>query len=485
MALDIRGKREFFWDNYITDNEKTTATLLLHKPEYKGVVFTFDAPWEGNAISYQNFIKLDDGYRMYYTADGGDDGIKICCLNSEDGLNWHRPNLGIRPYKGSYENNIILDCSDIDVLDNCFVFLDPTENGAKFKAICRIVRRDPIKDDEELWYWESDDGYKFTKGGKITHIGAFDTLNTVHWEEENQRYVCYIRGFHLENGELLNNGGWDNDGVSIRDVRVLYSKDFVTWTHPEILEYTDEFGEKSTDMPMYTNNVTPYYRGSHIKVGFPTRYTEHKEWTDNFEKLCDQDVRKRKIEKYKMQRIGLAVTDCLFMMSRDGKNWIRYNEAFMTPGPEHPEGWAYGDCYPAMGVLEMPGDLPGADNKMCIFSRTGHNGDSHEICHKYALRIDGYVSRHSTYKPQKVVTKPIIFDGNTLEMNFATSAAGYLYITITDEEGNKIKSCRIFGDKVDRIIGFDGDLSEFSGKPVVMEIDMSDADVYSFRFFNK
>lgn len=483
MAINIKSRREFFWDNYLVDENNTTATIKLHKPQYRGTGFVFDAPWEGS-ISYTHIVKIDNKYRMYYMA-GANEKYHVCCLLSDDGQNWMRPKLGLREFDGSFDNNIVITSDDIELLDNFYVFYDTTGNGAKFKALGRIVAKNPVKDDEELWFWQSDDGFNFTCGGKVTAIGAFDTLNTVHWEEENQRYVCYIRGFHLETGELLNNGGWDNDGVSIRDVRVLYSKDFAEWTHPEILKYVDEDGEPGEDMPMYTNNVLPYYRGEHIKVGFPTRYTEHKEWTDNFEKLCDKDIRKKKMEKHKLDRIGLAVTDCLFMCSRDGINWTRFNEAFLTPGPEHSIGWAYGDCYPTMGFIEIPGDHNGSDKQLCITTQIGHNCDIPETSLKYTMRIDGYVSRHATYKPQKVVTKTFIFEGDTLEMNFATSAAGYMYITLTDEDGNSIKSCKIFGDKVDRIIGFDGDLSEFSGKPVVMKIDMSDADVYSFRFFNK
>ena len=45
------------------------------------------------------------------------------------------------------------------------------------------------------------------------------------------------------------------------------------------------------------------------------------------------------------------------------------------------------------------------------------------------------------------------------------------------------RSWEIFGDKVDRIVDFkDGDLAAFAGKPVTLEFDMSDADIYSFWF---
>jgi len=44
-------------------------------------------------------------------------------------------------------------------------------------------------------------------------------------------------------------------------------------------------------------------------------------------------------------------------------------------------------------------------------------------------------------------------------------------------------SVEIFGDSLDRTVVFeDGDAASLAGKPAVMEITMSDADIYSFRF---
>ena len=78
-----------------------------------------------------------------------------------------------------------------------------------------------------------------------------------------------------------------------------------------------------------------------------------------------------------------------------------------------------------------------------------------------------------------------MFAGDTLEINFATSALGYLQITLSDEDGNAMHSGRLFGDKIDRLVDFDGDISAMAGKNVTMEINLSDADIYSFRFFSK
>lgn len=81
-----------------------------------------------------------------------------------------------------------------------------------------------------------------------------------------------------------------------------------------------------------------------------------------------------------------------------------------------------------------------------------------------------------------MVTKPFIFAGGKLSINFATSAIGCVKIKLIGE-GKELNSVEIFGDSLDRTVIFKNDnAASLSGKPVKMEITMSDADIYSFRF---
>ena len=78
--------------------------------------------------------------------------------------------------------------------------------------------------------------------------------------------------------------------------------------------------------------------------------------------------------------------------------------------------------------------------------------------------------KRQTYEQQKVVTKPFIFEGSQLKLNFETSAIGGIYIKVLDENYNEIDglyTCEIYGNKVDRIIDFEnGDISKVAGKSV-------------------
>ena len=103
---------------------------------------------------------------------------------------------------------------------------------------------------------------------------------------------------------------------------------------------------------------------------------------------------------------------------------------------------------------------------------------------RWRLRQDGFVSRRSAYDGGTVVTKPIIFKGSRMLVNFATSARGRMFVTISDFDGRFVRSVELFGDKVDRVVDFAdaASVSEFAGKPVTVKFEMSDADLYSFRF---
>ena len=128
--------------------------------------------------------------------------------------------------------------------------------------------------------------------------------------------------------------------------------------------------------------------------------------------------------------------------------------------------------------------IPGAPDEISMFMGVNYNQD-HVRLARFAIRTDGFFSWRADYEPGKVVTKPFTFEGNTLEINFATSAFGYVRISLADENGAVIPGYeygRLFGDSIDRCVDFEKPLGALAGRPVRMVVEMSDADFYSFRF---
>lgn len=492
MSIRIGGRREFVWDDYLIDTDRTTAARRLHEPVRRESAFRFDKPWEGDGCNYFCTVYDDvkNVYRLYYNAwemmsadrkAHTTQYVKICCIESRDGLHWERPCLGLAPFEGSPDNNIVVTPNmfpGLISIDNFFVTADanphPTVPG-RFKAVMAYPERRPDGSREhQLMAFSSDDGYTFRRVGVVTRKGKFDTLNTVLWHEATRRYICYIRDFHEK--ETWKDYETGDMNRLVRDIRVLFSPDFIHWSDPQHLRFGG-----AEDFPLYTNCVSAYPGAEHMLVGFPTRYVERSAWTANFDRLCGAEKRRERCDVH--PRYGLTVTDCLFMCSRDGLNWHRPDEAFMRPGPEHPANWVYGSCYPSVGLISTPSPFPGAEDEWSFYVYENHWLGVPAEAVRYSIRKDGFISLHAGDKPASVVTKPFVFEGHELEINFSTSARGYLHLRLCADDGSAaLSSGELFGDRINRTVDLDGDPAALAGKSVHLEIDMLDADFYAFQF---
>ncbi len=479
--INIGSNRELFVDDFIVDTEKTTAKAVLGKPVRRECVFLNDAPWEGNGWIYYTVLQDEDIFRMYYItvtqynedkSEHKHQFCRNCYAESKDGIHWTKPNLGICNINGSTENNVIFETKNFTALH---VFIDKNPECPKeerYKALYNDYRKDSEGKDIEpagLYCLVSADGIHFKYGWPITEKGTFDSLNTFFWDELKNIYVCYLRDYH-ENEK----------GERVRNICRTESNDCKNWTDPERITYNEE---SPYDFNMYTNGIQPYFRAPHIYVGFPTRYNERKEWTANYDRLCGKEHRKWRMQ-FK-ERFGLALTDGLFMSSRDGKHFNRWNEAFLRPGPESNLRWVYGDCYLSYGMLPTKTNIDSEDCELSFYAASNHWSDEKLQVFRYSIRMDGFVGYNAGFEPKTLVTKVFTFDGDNLYINFSTSAAGYIRIIIEDEKGSAIEgydSGDLFGDSVDRIVDFEKSVSNLKGKNIKMRIELCDADIFSFQF---
>ena len=177
------------------------------------------------------------------------------------------------------------------------------------------------------------------------------------------------------------------------------------------------------------------------------------------------------------------------MTSRDGRNFHRWDEALIRPGLQK-ERWVNRNNYPAWGIVVTKSDIPGAPDELSIYTTEGYYvGESCQL-RRHTIRIDGFVSVQAPSAGGELLTKPIIFEGKELVMNFSTSAAGSVRVEIQDAGGKPIPGftlddCpEVFGDAIEqRIVWKKGsDVSSLAGKPVRLRFVLKDADLYSIRF---
>ena len=480
-ALHIGARREVCWDEYLIDTADAVR-VQMHRPQRRNVVLTCDKPWEGNCCGY--FVLVPDGehFRLYYQCEENDvdeqlrvkpcHRVYIAYAVSDDGKTFTRVPLGHVPYWGSADNNLLTE----DVRDNMFVFRDPNRACPPDEAYKALIDRGG----QVLWYDSSADGVNWVRRRVLVDDGAYDSMNVALWDADTEQYFLFYRGLHGASAD----GKWGSfeagkhhRGV-IRDVRVRTSKDFVTCSKPMRLD----FGPDAPDLELYTNQVQKYCRAEHMFIGFPARYIDRVDDPAGFPQLPDWPHRRRLIAKY--GRTGTAMTDCAIMTSRDGLHFRRTEEAFLTAGIERGTNWYYGDGFLCYGMARTKADIPCAPDELSLYMGEDYRVKGVSL-RRFSIRLDGFFSWRADSKPGRVVTKPITFTGDRLEMNFATSAFGSVRIRILDADGTPIPgydSGNHFGDSVDRQVSFALPLGALAAKPVRLEITMKDADLYSFRF---
>lgn len=489
--IDLGKRRELFVDDHLIESISGDARLQLHHPQPREIAIVHDEPWEGTASGYHSIFKDGDRYRMYYKSmhidfpDGElrtDSHPRFCgYAESADGIIWEKPELGLHEFAGSKANNIVITSEAMNGLaidaGHPAIFKDQNPNApasARYKAIIRS------REKNGLIVLSSSDGIHWK--AYFDHLilrlkGAFDSQNLAFWDPTINRYRAYWR---TSPEGVINDTEWKPKGP--RSIRTGISSDLDEWDSIKDLTFDDP-----TPQQMYTNGVFPYHRAPHILLGFPKRYIE-RENGPPMEALPDPENRALRAGAH--PRYGYALSEGLLMASRDGSHFKRWQEAFLRPGPERPGTWHYGAPSIAWGLIETDAMLPGAGKELSLYALEDYWHGKGSALRRYTLRLDGFVSISAGWNGGTLLTKPLVFEGKQLELNFATSVAGSVRVEIQNERGQPIPGFALedcpayFGDSVSRVVQWDPDvdLSAIAGQTVRIRFDLKDADLYAFRF---
>jgi len=476
----IGNRRELFVDDALIDSLAGGATLRLHQPQPQELAFANERPWEGNMCGcFKTYFHDGQSFVLYYQAwncrletENGktrciESPIYIGLLESDDGIGWRRPSLGVVEFNGSTDNNITFAGigADWKGVHGFAPFLDTNPAcppQARFKALgARNVG--PLV----LYALQSPDGrhWSLMQEEPVMTDGAFDSQNLAFWDSERGEYRAYFRYF---------------DADSMRGIKTRTSPDLIHWSEAVPLEYPGAPHEQ-----LYTNQVQPYYRAPHLFIGFPTRYVERK-WSAAIEAL--PELEHRRLRAAASARYGAALTDGLFMASRDGRTFKRWGEAFIRPGLRPTGSWTYGDCYQGWGLLQTRSAIAGAPDELSMYATEGYWREDMSSIRRYTLRIDGFVSVQAPLGGGSLLTKPLTFEGGELRLNISTSAAGSARVAILTPDGAEIDGftaadcVEIIGDDLDFSVRWRGDLAKLQGQPVRLRFELSDADLYAYRF---
>ena len=453
--LALGSRLEPTVDTYLIETMANTA-LRLQPPQPAEMVLAFDRPWEGPYCGYVTVFLDGDKYRMYYrgkpTADADGTGEYTCYAESGDGIAWTKPNLGLHEYEGSTENNLVL--ADAAPFSHNFIAFRDARPGVpeseQYKGMAGTSKTG-------LHAFYSADGLHWTKqDAPIITAGAFDSQNVAFWSESEGQYCAYFRTWHQ--------GGFKG----FRSVSRATSKDFVTWTEPQEMD----FGHTAREH-LYTNQTLPYFRAPHIYISLAARFMPGRRVASEAEAAAFG---------VKADLSG-DCSDNVLMTSRGGYKYDRtFMDGFLKPGIGL-ENWTSRTNYPAWGIV------PTGEKEISFYVQK-YYGQPAAGLQRFHLRPDGFVAVEAPYAGGEMITKTVTFSGSALYLNYATSAAGYIKVELLDGDGVVIpgyeaENCfEIIGNQIARAVAWNGstDLSALAGTPVRLRFAMKDADLYAVQF---
>jgi hypothetical protein len=462
-VLDLGSRRELFVDRFLIDVMRGVE-LRLHEPRDEGTVLRFDEPWEGIHCGYCTVIRDGAQFRVYYRGMpagvvDGTAGEVTCLAESNDGLRWTKPKLGLFEVNGTKANNVVL-AGDPPFSHNFSPLIDARPGcppDQRYKALAGISK-------SGLVAFASADGLRWRKlrdaavipeKAPFKFAWMFDSQNVAFWSESEKKYVCYFRV-------------WEG----VRRIGRTESSDFVTWSEPVLMSQVTD-GQSSPVEELYTNQTDPYFRAPHLYVAVAARFFPGRQ------AISDEEAKALKVAKgYEKD-----VSDAVLMTTRGGSVYDRtFLSSFIRPGigARH---WVSRNNYPALGIVQT------GPTEMSLYMNQD-NAQPTAHLRRYSMRLDGFASVQAPYAGGELRTQPLKFTGDRLELNFATSAAGSIRVEIQDEAGKPISGfaagdcVEVIGNEIARVIRWKSgaDVSRLAGKAVRLRFAMKDADLYALRF---
>ncbi len=441
----IGTDRQLFVDTFWIEDSQGVARRL-HEPVRRNTAIAGDRPWDRAGVSYMTVFPDGGKFRAWYRCDcempiRDDRRLPlIACAESDDGVHWEKPSLGVVEFDGSTDNNLVWRGPG----NNLSLFRDdgpgvPAEE--RYKGIVRT---------SDLLALVSADGlrWRLRREAPIHTERPFDSHNIVFRDPFRGDYVIYARGV----------GGRGDFKGGVRWVRRSTSADFESWSEWESIDVGREPAEH-----LYTNACVPYERAPGTYLMFPSRFVKERKPVPDWPH-------------------GPGVNDVVFLSSRDG---VRFDwslgEAFLRPGPD-PGNWHERALYMEHGLLQT------GPAEISLYGMENWRLPSNRI-RRYTLRTDGFVSVRAGHVGGELTTRPFVFAGDELELNYSTSAAGSLGVEVQRADGSPIEGRTLsdfgerYGDEIDGVVSWGGrGVGDLAGEPVRLRVTLQDADLYAFRF---
>ncbi|MXX63220.1 MAG: LamG domain-containing protein [Holophagales bacterium] len=446
-------------------------------------------------------------FRKHLTVASGDDGViriynsreedHLAVYTSTDGVHFDRPDQGRGEING-HRNIVIPDM--VGGLGN--PFWDPqAPPDERWKYLTDYQRRG-------LYLYTSADGYNWTRRRNIVLPFRSGTQSSTYYDDQRQVYMAYHRSgiFHTPGG-VTQRSSVVTEHEDLRatqpfkpltqqeyfDLRAEYPlRDPLPWwvdngpltpggfgmEYPHLFDPTPE-DPVGTDF--YLTKAMKYPYAPDTYLAFPVGYFHY--YGDGPEARRALGLEER--------GLGSGPLESQIAVSRNGLDWKRHPEPAYVGIGRH-QGRDVVTAYIGHGMIRR-----GEELWQYYFGETHYHSphtqdpDGRGV-YRLVQRLDGFISLDSPYGHETtVVTRPLTFDGDRLQLNVDTDAVGYLQVGFLDEQGEPIEGYTVDdcvyvnGDFIAKEVDWletGADVSPLAGRTVQVVFRMRGAKLYAMQF---
>lgn len=433
--------------------------LKLHPPRKTGErILVSESPWENATLNWFSVLRDGNKFRMWYECYDVEgwptaDDTSFCYAESDDGIHWSRPKLGLFSYHGSKENNILFrqigEGKSRSRVHGSSVFLDPSAPPeARYKCVSQGLFQGIGERPYYVAGMSSPDGLTWRRNPEPICSVFADSQYSGFWDAELHRYVLF--------GRVSSPRG--------RAVGRSVSKRFDHFDPLSLVLQSD--GGHPDQSDLYNPACIPYPGSARLYLIFPSLFQHRPDTLD----------------------IRLSV-------SRDGEHWTWPDRE----SPFIPLGklgdFDSGSLYMANGCLEVGDELwfyySGSPLKHEETSLEKLADPANRRVYSRAISQRDRLVSVSTIDVKGVLETPVLrVTGNRLIVNGTTQSGGSIRVGVLDALGNplpghSVQDCQpLIGDKRDWEIRWNDSESSktWSEQPIRLRLELQNAEVFGFQF---
>ncbi len=422
--IKVGKVRQFLMDNYVVDSTWNCFRTVHQPDKHPGnPVLRPEKSWEQQGIGHAGILYDEDKKRFRLWAWCHDDRPETPAdlrnrgiyYESEDGIRWTRPELGIVAFEGSKANNLFLGGGGIQ-REPFSVFKLPPRLHAKgkfglFYSTGKAGKQPEVGHTMEQRIAFSDDGIHFKDQRENPVIkGRSDADNNVVYNPERDVFMQYRRP--------------SVNAHEIRRIAYCESKDLVSWTQPLVVLDPDEL-----DPPMLYGLMVTRYQG--VYLGTLEMYYDAVGLFNGGRRALNLPQKQAFFKDGRVEKEFHV--DIQLAWSRDGILWQRHpaRPIFLPNGTFGSHDW--GQVYVHQGIIEK------GDKLYLYYNGNKHlhlPGPSTSTFNLATLRKDGFVSL-DTPGTGYMLTRPLSCPGGRLQINAKTKPGGFIRVAVRNGDGVK------------------------------------------------